>query len=83
LYAEILNEVLNMTPLAREIEKRGLKKGWIAEKAGISRSTLALIVSGRSEPTLKVALRIAKVLGMTVEELWGHLIEEKENRPDQ
>jgi DNA-binding XRE family transcriptional regulator len=80
---KIIYKVMKMTPLAKAIKEKGLRKKWVAEKVGIAPGTLSLILSGKSDPTLKVALRLAKVLNMTVEELWGHLIEEEENRPDQ
>lgn len=69
-----LNQVIKMTPIGRVIEERGLLKSWVARKAGIAPGTLSKIISGESEPTLKVALRLARVLNITVEELWGHLI---------
>jgi DNA-binding XRE family transcriptional regulator len=68
-----------MTPLDKLIEDRMLKKGKIAEKVGIAPQTLSKIVKGESIPTLKVALKLAKVLEMSVEHLWGHLIEEEKN----
>ncbi|WP_035350308.1 helix-turn-helix transcriptional regulator [Fictibacillus gelatini] len=52
------------------IKERGLKKGFIAEQAGISKTTLSVLISGRSLPTLTVAFKIAKVLGLKIEEIW-------------
>jgi len=63
------------TKLKKILDERGLKQGFIAEKAGLSRGAFSLIVRGKSIPTLPVAMRIARVLEMTVEELWGHLAE--------
>lgn len=57
--------------MKQKIKERGLKYGYIAEKANISRSTLSLIINGKSIPTLPVAIRIARVLDETVENLWG------------
>lgn len=68
-----------MTPLAKVIKEKGLKKGWVAEKAGVTPGTLSLILNGKSDPTLKVALKISRVVGVPVEELWGYLIEECKN----
>jgi len=61
---------MDETRLSAEIRKRGLKKGWVAEQAGVSRSAMAMIVNGKSDPTLRTARKIAKVLGVTIEELW-------------
>ena len=55
------------------IEERGLKKSWIAKKVRIAPGTLSKIISGESIPTLPVALRIADLLDITVEELWGYV----------
>lgn len=52
------------------IKERGLKKRFVAEKAGISKTTLAAIVNERSIPTLQVAIRIAEVMGEKVEDIW-------------
>ncbi|GGH83444.1 DNA-binding XRE family transcriptional regulator [Pullulanibacillus pueri] len=66
-----------MTPIDKRIKELGLKKGWVAEKSKVSKSALSLICNGRSDPSIKVALRLARVLNTTVEDLWGHLIEQK------
>lgn len=66
-----------MTEIGRIVEEDGYRKGWIAKKAGIAPGTLSKIISGESEPTLRVALRLAKILNKTVEELWGYLIKEE------
>ncbi|RSL32681.1 helix-turn-helix domain-containing protein [Salibacterium salarium] len=63
------------------VEKRrrecGREKGWLAKKVGVARGTMTLILKGSSTPTLPVAIRIARILETTVEELWGHLVEEE------
>lgn len=68
---------MNETPLERLIRERGLKKGFVAEKVGISRNTLSFICAGKSEPTLRVALKIARLFDVSVEELWGWILDEK------
>jgi putative transcriptional regulator len=67
--------IMNPTPIAKVILETGLKKGFIAKKANIAPATLTAIVSGKSEPTLRVALRLSRILEKSVEELWGHLEE--------
>lgn len=52
------------------IAERGLKNVWLANKAGISNSTLGNIIKNRHNPNVEVALRIAKALNMTVEDIW-------------
>lgn len=60
-----------MTKLKRILFERELKQKDIAAKVGIDTGTMSKIVKGDSIPTLPVALAIAGVLGMSVEELWG------------
>lgn len=62
------------TKLKRVINERGIKQSFIAEKAGISPGTLSKIVRGESIPTLPVAIKIARVLETTVEDLWGYSV---------
>lgn len=62
------------------IKERGLKQGYIAEKAGISNTTMSALVTGRNLPTLPVAARIAKVLELHIDEIWI-LEEEKQKSP--
>lgn len=78
-YREIMFEVLNMnvTPIEQLLKERGPKKQWVAEKVGISRGTLPLICSGKSEPTLLAALKLVRLFSVSVEELWSYLIEEE------
>ncbi|MDF1511358.1 helix-turn-helix transcriptional regulator [Robertmurraya sp. DFI.2.37] len=64
-----------MTKLQLLIKKRNIKQRELAKQLGISNSALSLIVNGKSVPTLKVALKIARAVNMTVEDLWGDLIE--------
>lgn len=56
--------------LEKFIVERGLKKSFVAKKAGISVSTMSLIVRGKSIPTLQVAIKIAEVMGEKVEDIW-------------
>ncbi|MCR6855673.1 helix-turn-helix transcriptional regulator [Paenibacillus jamilae] len=52
------------------LAERMLKQSDLAKLVGITDQTLSMIARGKSEPTLRVALRIAKVLDLTVEEIW-------------
>jgi putative molybdopterin biosynthesis protein len=55
--------------LARQA--RGFSQQQLARMAGISRQAVSVIESGVSGPSLRVALALARALGMTVEELFG------------
>jgi DNA-binding XRE family transcriptional regulator len=73
------DKIMNRTPIEKVIFEKGYRKGWIAKRVGIAPGTLSLIISGESSPSLKVALKLAKLLEISVEHLWGHLIEEENN----
>ncbi|AFH83590.1 hypothetical protein bcere0016_21720 [Bacillus cereus 95/8201] len=47
-----------------------IKQSDIAKIVGITDQTLSLIARGKSEPTLRVAMRIAKTLDLSVEDIW-------------
>jgi putative molybdopterin biosynthesis protein len=50
---------------------RQLSQDQLAEMAGVTRQAVAGFEAGRFDPSLKVALRLADVLGVSVEELFG------------
>jgi putative transcriptional regulator len=52
------------------IAERKIKKGEFAKLVGITNSTLTLIIKEESTPTLQVAMKIAEVLGLKVEDIW-------------
>ena len=51
-------------------EYKGVSLRWLARKVGCGTSTLCDIEKGRSVPNVRLAIRIARALGTTVEELW-------------
>lgn len=53
------------------LAEKGLKQSFIADRAGIRLSTMSLITTGKSTPTLEVAMKIAKVLNLKVEDIWS------------
>ncbi|MGM0903038.1 MAG: helix-turn-helix transcriptional regulator [Bacillota bacterium] len=65
------------TKLKKYHKETGVKQGFVADKAKITPGAYSLIVRGESVPSLPAAIRIARVLNMTVEELWGYLVEEE------
>lgn len=58
------------SPLRALCERAGLLLRDLAEEAGITCDALRKIESGRREPLVTTALRIAHVLGTEVEELF-------------
>jgi molybdate-binding protein/DNA-binding XRE family transcriptional regulator len=55
--------------LARQA--RGFSQQQLASMAGVSRQAVSAVESGQSDPSLRVALFLARALGMTVDELFG------------
>jgi putative molybdopterin biosynthesis protein len=55
--------------LARQA--RGLSQQQLARVAGVTRQAVSAVESGHSDPSLRVALSLARALGMTVEDLFG------------
>jgi putative molybdopterin biosynthesis protein len=55
--------------LARQA--RGLSQQQLAGMAAVTRQAVSAVESGHSDPSLRVALTLARALGMTVEELFG------------
>jgi putative molybdopterin biosynthesis protein len=55
--------------LARQA--RGFSQQQLAGMAGVSRQAVSAVESGLSDPSLRVALALARALGLTIEELFG------------
>lgn len=51
-------------------EKAGYKQSELAEIVGARRETIVHLENGKYNPSLKLAMDIAKVFGTTVEELF-------------
>ena len=51
-------------------ERGGYKQSELAEMVGARRETIVHLENGRYNPSLKLAMDIAKVFGVTVEDLF-------------
>ena len=51
-------------------ERAGMKQSDLAEAVGVRRETVVHLENGRYNPSLKLAMDIAKVFGVTVEDLF-------------
>ncbi len=51
-------------------EKAGMKQSELAERVHARRETIVHLENGKYNPSLKLAMEIAKVFGATVEELF-------------
>ena len=48
----------------------GLRQEDLAQRCGVSRQTIVAVENAKYDPTLPLALRLARELGTTVEELF-------------
>ncbi len=69
--SEIVNRIRELR------EERGLTQLGLAEAVGLSRQSMNAIEGGRAMPRVDAAMRIAGVLGASVEELFGGVVEEQ------
>ena len=58
-----------VTLLMEEFKKQGVSHEKPAIKAGISRTAISHLESGRSQPSLRVSINIANALGISLSEL--------------
>lgn len=56
--------------IAAARKTRGKTQGWLADRTGVSQSTLCNVESGYRLPTLQLLVDIATALGCTVTELF-------------
>ena len=59
-----------ITKIKEYREKAGLKQSELADLVGARRETIVHLESGRYNPSLKLAMDIAKVFHVSVEELF-------------
>ncbi|WP_430602277.1 hypothetical protein IGJ02_002604 [Enterococcus sp. DIV0724b] len=58
------------TTLKQYREEKGLTQRELAEKVGVRRETILHLENNRYNPSLELALEIARVFGVTVETLF-------------
>ena len=51
-------------------KKAGLRQEDLAKRCGVSRQTIIAIENNKYDPTLALALKLARVLGIAVEDLF-------------
>ncbi len=60
-----------ITKLKEYRAKTDMKQGDLAELVGVRRETIIRLEKGQYNPSLKLAMDIAKVFGVTVEDLFA------------
>ena len=63
-------KVIGVTKIKEFREKAGLTQADLAEKVGARRETIVHLENGKYNPSLKLAMDIARVFDVTVEELF-------------
>lgn len=58
------------TNLKEYREDKNMKQSELAELVGVRRETIVHLENGKYNPSLKLAMDIAKIFGVTVEELF-------------
>lgn len=53
-------------------EAKGLSKSAVAEAVGITVSTILKYEAGRTQPSVYAAWKLAKLYGVTIEEMMGY-----------
>jgi transcriptional regulator with XRE-family HTH domain len=71
------------TNLRRRAEKLGISNAEVARRANLSDRRYGNYVSGRREPDLATLIRIAGVLGASVDELVGSNLDERIETKDE
>lgn len=62
--------------------KQGMTQAGLAAAAHVGQPHLSLLLSGsRRAPGVLVAIRIARALGVTVEDIWGGAADERGKQP--
>lgn len=59
-------------------EKRGMKQAELAEVVNVRRETIVCLENGKYNPSLKLAMDIAKVFNVQVEDLFSYVDENSE-----
>ncbi len=57
-------------------QERGIKQDELAKALGVSRQTISSLENGRYDPSILLAHKIAKLFGLSIEEVF--LFEEEE-----
>lgn len=66
-----------MTKIKEYRERAGLKQSELAELVGARRETIVHLETGKYNPSLKLAMEIAKVFHVPVEDLFSFVEDER------
>lgn len=52
------------------MDEQGRTQKWLGERVGVNKSTITDLINKKRLPSLPVASRIAKMLDVSIEEIW-------------
>ena len=64
-----------ITKIKEYREQAGMKQTELAEMVGARRETIVHLENGKYNPSLKLAMDVAKVFGVTVEEMFMFVVD--------
>ena len=67
-----------ITKIKEYREKRGMKQSELAELVNVRRETIVCLENGKYNPSLKLAMDIAKIFNIQVEDLFSFIDENDE-----
>ena len=57
--------------ISAALQKKRKSQGWLSKAAGLNRPQICRLIAGKIEnPSVRTALKVAKALGLKVEDLW-------------
>lgn len=65
------------------LELRGLSQGQLAQKTDISQGHISMILSGKRDPTLSIAIRLAEALNVSLAWVAGQSRHKEELTPEE
>lgn len=69
---DVIGSIIMENKLAQVRRERKIGQGYLVDKLGVSRQTISSIENGRCTPSLELALDLADLLGMPIDELFIH-----------
>ena len=65
-----------ISKLAEYRKRKKLTQAQLAQLAGVTQSAISMFETGYKTPSLRVALRLSKVLDVSIEDLFGEIIQD-------
>jgi DNA-binding XRE family transcriptional regulator len=63
--------------LAEIIEEKGIKKSWLAEQVGITKSTMSTLIQNKYSTSIDIAFKLSRILKMDIKDIFYEVDETK------